>query len=305
LLAVFILIFGITQPSTFLSPLSLSLVLSNQVTIGMLALAVLLPLAAGAFDVSVGANLALGVALLTWLSVNTQLNPLAASVLCILACMVVGCLNGFIVVRLGVHSFIATLGVSQVLNAAILLISGNQQIPGAFPQWFQNLAQGQFLGVGLNAYYLFAVAAILWYLLEHTPAGRYVFATGGNVEAARVAGVPTGRVIWATFIGSGAICGIAAVVFAATATVFSTSFGPPLLFPAFAAVFFGSTQIKGRMNVWGTLLAMYVLAIGVDGVQLSTSSGEYWVTPLLNGVALLAAVILATHRRGRGGASFR
>jgi ribose transport system permease protein len=302
---VFILVFGITQPATFLSPLSLSLVLSNQVTIGMLSLAVLLPLAAGAFDVSVGANLAVGVALLTWLSVNTHINLLAASLICMVACAAVGALNGFIVVRLGVHSFIATLGVSQVLNAAILLISGNQQIAGSFPQWFQNLAQGQLFGIGLNAYYLFALAAILWYVLEHTPVGRYVFATGGNLEAARLAGVPTSRVIWATFIGSGTICGLAAVVFSATATVFSTSFGPPLLFPAFAAVFFGSTQIKGRLNVWGTLLAMYVLAIGVDGVQLSSAGGEYWVTPLLNGVALLAAVILATRRRTRGGASFR
>lgn len=299
----FLVVFGIMQPTTFLSPFSLRLVLSDQVTIGMLALAVLLPLAAGAFDVSVGANLALGVALLAWIELNTHMNPVLASLLSIGACMAVGVINGFIVVRLGVHSFIATLGISQVLTAAMLLISGNQQIVGAFSPGFESFAQNQLFGVGLDVYYLFALAAILWYVLEHTPVGRHVYATGGNLEAARLAGVPTSRVIWATYIGSGAICGIAAVVFAAKVTIFSTSFGPPLLFPAFAAVFFGSTQIKGRANVWGTLLAMYALAIGVKGIQLSSAGGEFWVTPLLNGVALLAAVILASRRRTRGGAS--
>jgi ribose transport system permease protein len=303
LLAVFVLVFGIAQPATFLSPLSLSLVLSDQVTIGMISLALLIPLAAGAFDVSVGANLALSVALLAWIELNTHMHPLLACVISIVACTAVGVVNGFIVVRLRVHSFIATLGVSQVLAALTLFISNNQQIVGAFSTDFENFVQNQFLGVGLDVFYLLALALILWYVLEHTPAGRYVYATGGNPEAARLAGVPTGRVVWASYVASGAICGIAGVIFAAKVTIFSTSFGPPLLFPAFAAVFFGSTQIKGRPNVWGTLLAMYALAVGVKGLQLSLAGGEFWVTPLLNGLSLLGAVILASRHRRRGAAT--
>jgi ribose transport system permease protein len=65
------------------------------------------------------------------------------------------------------------------------------------------------------------------------------------------------------------------------------------LFPAFAAVFFGSTQFKSRPNVWGTLLAVYTLAFGVKGLQLAFASGVYWITPLFNGVALVLAVALA------------
>ena len=69
-----------------------------------------------------------------------------------------------------------------------------------------------------------------------------------------------------------------------------------LLFPAFAAVFFGATQIKSRPNVWGTILAVYTLAFGVKGLQLAFSSGVYWITPLFNGLALILAVALASRR---------
>jgi len=74
------------------------------------------------------------------------------------------------------------------------------------------------------------------------------------------------------------------------------SFGPPLLFPAFAAVFFGSTQFKNRPNVWGTIAAVYTLAFGVKGLQLAFSGGVYWITPLFNGLALLVAVALASRK---------
>ena len=77
---------------------------------------------------------------------------------------------------------------------------------------------------------------------------------------------------------------------------FSNTFGPPLLFPAFAAVFFGSTQFKNRPNVWGTIAAVYTLAFGVKGLQLAFSGGVYWITPLFNGLALLVAVALASRK---------
>ena len=69
-----------------------------------------------------------------------------------------------------------------------------------------------------------------------------------------------------------------------------------VLFPAFAAIFLGATQFNFRPNVWGTLLAIFTLALGVQGLQLSSSTGGYWITPLFNGLALLAAVVSARSR---------
>ena len=145
-------------------------------------------------------------------------------------------------------------------------------------------------------YYLFILAIILWYILEHTPVGRYMFATGGNPEAARLAGVPTDRLAWGSLIASGLIAGFAGIVFGWKVGNFSSSIGPGFLFPAVAAVFFGASQLKGRPNVWGTLIALYALAWGVKGLQLTFSSNTIWIEPLFQGLSLLAAVSLASYQ---------
>ena len=92
------------------------------------------------------------------------------------------------------------------------------------------------------------------------------------------------------------MAGLAGIIYGAKVGSFSNTFGPPLLFPAFAAVFFGSTQFKNRANVWGTIAAVYTLAFGVKGLQLAFSGGVYWITPLFNGLALLVAVAFASRR---------
>jgi ribose transport system permease protein len=300
----FMIIFSLTT-ETFLTTGSFRLVLTNQVTIGIVSLALMVPLAAGVFDLSVGAMLALGMVTSTYLSVNTGLNPLIGGLVAIGACGVMGFVNGFVVVKLGVNSFIATLGMSQVLSAIMLVISQNQQVVGDFPTWFQDLTKRTYLGISLDTYYLLLLAIVLWYVLEHTPIGRFLFATGGNSAAAKLAGLPVDRLMWGSLVASGVIAGFAGVLLASRVTVFSTSTGPAYLFPAFAAVFFGATQIKNRANVWGTLIAMFALAFGVQGLQLTFFGSQYWITPLFNGLALLLAVTLATFQGGSRGLTRR
>src|SRR3954454_2509804 len=203
-----------------------------------------------------------------------------------------------VVVRFRVDSFIATLGMSQILAAATLYISANKQIVGVLSPTFLEFGRKEVLGIPVVVYYLVALALIIWYVLELTPLGRHMFATGANPEAARLSGVRTDRMVWGSLVTSAVISGIAGLVFGAEVGSFSNSFGPPLLFPAFAAVFFGATQIKRRPNVWGALLAVYTLAFGVKGLQLAFQDGVYWITPTFNGLALLVAVSLAT-RTGR------
>ena len=106
----------------------------------------------------------------------------------------------------------------------------------------------------------------------------------------------TDRLVWGSLVASAVIAAIAGIIYGAKIGSFSNSFGPPLLFPAFAAVFLGSTQIRSRPNVWGTILAVYTLAFGVKGLQLAFQERVYWITPLFNGVALVLAVALASRR---------
>ena len=301
LFAIFFVIFTIARPEIYPTMATARLVLSGQVAVGLLAFAVLVPLAAGVFDLSVGAMMAFSMIVFTYLVQHTELSWVVVALIAVVACAAVGAINGFLVVKLRVDSFIATLGMSQVLLALMLFISQNRQISDVYSHAFLDFTRGRFLGLTMDVYYLLAVAIVLWYVMEHTPIGRYLYAVGGNAEAARLAGVRVDRIMWSSLIASAVIAGFAGLIYASQVGVFSTNFGAPLLVPAFAAVFFGATQIKNRPNVWGSLIALYALAFGVQGLQLVFFDGGYWITPLFNGVALVVAVAFASYRRIGGG----
>ena len=294
LLGFILVLFSLWIPETFVSEATFKIVLSDQVIVGILALAVIIPLTAGAFDLSCGANLAFSLVIISWLEQHTGLNGFVSCLAGVLAAGVAGFVNGLITVKFHVNSFIATLGTSQVLAAAGLYISGNKQMVGVFSDRFLSFGRGQLLGLPVVVFYLVALALIVWYVLEWTPLGRKLRATGSNVEAARLAGVRTDRVTWGALVASGVLSGIAGAVFATKVGTYSNGFGTPLLFPAFAAVFFGATQFSRRANVWGSMIAVYALAFGVKGLQLAFQNGVSWITPLFNGLALLIAVVLAS-----------
>lgn len=291
----FVLIFGLLNPDTFLSATTVRLVLTEGVVVAILALAFLIPLTAGVYDLSVGANLSLALLLTNWLAMRGT-DPALAAAMAVVTGGVVGLVSGFIVVRLQVNSFIATLGVSQVVTALILLISKAQQITGAFSESYKSWGRREIAGVPITVLYLLILALIIWIVLEYTPAGRYLFATGGNPEAARLAGVPTNRVVWSSLVASGLVAGLAGVVFSMRVGTFAINVGPGYLFPAIAAVFLGASQLSRRPNVWGTLIAFYVLAFGIKGLQLQFLTGGYWIEPLFQGVTLIFAVALAQRK---------
>ncbi|HWB70338.1 MAG TPA: ABC transporter permease [Solirubrobacterales bacterium] len=289
----FMVLFGILAPNTFLTETTFLVVFGEGVITCLLALAFLIPLAAGIYDLSIGGVMALSLALSVYLSIHTGLPPGVGALVAVAACTLTGFVSGFIVVRLRVNSFIGTLGVSQVLLAICLLLSGNKQIVGEFPESWSTLGNGKILGIPNVDFFLLAVALVLWYVLEHTRIGRYVFATGGNPEAARLAGVKTDRLIWGTLVASATMAGLAGVVYSMRAGIFTATTGPGYLFPAVAAVFLGASQLSQRPNVWGTLIAYFALAFGVQGLLLAVSSAAVWSQPLFQGVALIVAVALA------------
>jgi ribose transport system permease protein len=300
LLVAIIVVFGLTLPELFLSEITFQSVARSQAVVGILALGVLLPFIAGEFDISVGANLAMAVILVAWMS---NAHPgLGAPVMCliaVLACACVGLVNGILVGKVGISSFIATLATSQVLVAIALKLSNNEQVVASLPQRFMDLGQGQTLGVPNGLFVTLALGLLVWYVLQYTKVGRHLFASGFNREAARLSGVRTERIVIGSFIASGAIAGLAGVVYIAQLGTFTTTIGMPFLFPAFAAVFLGATQFNQRPNVWGTLLAIFTLALGVQGLQLSLSESGFWITPMFNGVALVAAVIFTRRQAVR------
>ena len=296
----FMIIFGIWKSDTFLSMASAKLILGENVSIGILALAFLVPFCASTFDLSIGAVMSLSVATMCFLSdeKSRAFNMPAgmAALITLVVCTTVGVVSGFVVVKLKVNSFIATLGIGQVVSAIVLKVSFNRQITDTFSPTFEKFGRNQYLGIPVVFFYLAIAGLIIWYIMEHTPVGRFIYATGGNPEAARLAGVKTDRIVWGSLVASSFLAGVAGIVFSAKVGLFTSATGPNYLFPAIAAVFFGASQLKGRPNVAGTFIALYALAFGIKGLQLVVGTDSYWVNPMFQGTTLIIAVALASQK---------
>jgi ribose transport system permease protein len=292
---VFMVVFSFANDQ-YLTGTTTRLVFNEGVVTGVLALAFLVPMIAGAYDLSIGAVMGLALVITNWIGIETSL-PAGVGVLAALgACALVGAISGFVVVKLKVHSFVATLGVSQLITGLVILVSDNRQMTGAFSDAYKDYARGEVLGIPILVVYLLVLAAVVWFVLEQTPLGRRLYATGGNTEAARLAGVRTDRLMWGSLVVSGLLAGLAGVMFSMKVGTFSSSIGPGYLFPAVAAVFFGASQFSGRPNVWGTVVAYYALAFGIKGLQLVAGPGTVWIGPVFEGTALVLAVALASQQ---------
>ncbi|WP_196809642.1 ABC transporter permease [Nocardia sp. 348MFTsu5.1] len=293
----FIIVFSISMPNLFFTTATMHTIASQQAITAMLALAVIIPLAAGVFDLSIGATITISAVTVTQLQSSNGFGMWTSIFIALAMGCVIGIANGFFVVKLGISSFIATLATGTILVAVQQIITDNSQpLPPTSSAWL-SLTQTKVFGFQIIVVYLFILAVIIWWVLAHTPVGRYIYASGGNPEAARLTGVRVGRWVWLSFIAAGTLSALAGVFYASLIGA-SLTFGNAMLLPAYAAAFLGSTQVKpGRFNVWGTIIAVYVLAIGVQGIQFWTN--VQWLNEMFNGVALLVAVAFATWRQNR------
>ena len=301
--ALFMVLFGYLQGHLFLTVSTAQLVFSQGAVTAVLALAFLAPLTTDTFDLAIGEVMSLTIVLLNYLPQKLAL-PFPVIVLgVVLFSGAVGAVSGFIVVKLKVNSLIATLGMSEVLSALQLYLSHNHQVSYTFSASFVKAGNGDLFGVPYLDLYLLVIAAGMWFVLEQTPAGRRMFAVGGNRDAARLAGISTDRIVWGSLIASGVIASLAGVMYTAQVGAYTSDIGQGYLFPALAAVFFGASQLSQRPNVWGTLIAFFALAFGIQGLTLQFGAGTFWVSPLFQGAALIVAVAVASTRGavGRGG----
>jgi ribose transport system permease protein len=298
--AIFVL-FSLWIPDLFLTSVTFKTLLNNNAISVLAALALVLPLSAGIVNLAVGAQLGAASIFVGWLLVNQGYGIGSAIVICLVQGVVIGLVTGCLVVYARVESFIATLGVSSLLTAFITGISSGRQILG-MPSNFAKLGQNTLLGVTYPVWIMLVVAVVLWYYLERTPAGRRIYAVGGNVEAARLSGVRVNRVVIMTLVGCGLIAALAGLLLTARLANADPSIGPSYLLPAFTAAFLGSTQFGGRFNVWGTVISLYVLAAGVKGLQLA--GAPVWIPDAFNGAALLIAVALAKFQGSNRGSLF-
>jgi ribose transport system permease protein len=187
--AVMFIVFSIWVPDTFLQWNTWKALFDSQAVTAILAVGLVIALSAGAFDLAIGTELGFGAIFVGWLLVDKGVGLVPAIILTLLAGAVIGLANGILITKVRIDSFIATLGMSSVLLALIAWVSSSQQIVGVGSS-FEKLGTTEIFGLTLPVYLMLLVALVVWYVLERTPLGRRVYATGGNIEAARLAGAP-------------------------------------------------------------------------------------------------------------------
>jgi ribose transport system permease protein len=274
--------------TTHKSVLNIDMSTKAIVAVGLVA-----PLLTNTFDLSIAGVISLSSVMVSWLQTEYHWNMWPAMALTLAVALVCGAANALLVVGIRINSFIATLASGAVITAIAEYTSGGVQVQ--VPNAFKDVAKSQmFWGVTAKVGYLAIIAVIMWYVLEHTPAGRYMHATGAGPDAARLAGVQTSRYVVLSLVVCSFVAGFGGIVSAAQ-TAGNAQAGAPYLLPAFAACFLGSTQFRGRFNVWGTVASVFVLASLVAGLQRSIHNQgiRRILDSLFFGLALIAAVGLS------------
>ena len=295
-----IVAFSILLPATFPTMLNLRAILSDKAIIALLSLAAMIPMVAGRIDLTVG----YGIVLWHILAISLQTIyglpwPVAVAIVLILGTLT-GALNGILVEVARIDSFIATLGTGTILYALALWHTGGRQMVVALPDAFYAINGTFIFGLPITAYYVLAITLILWVVLDYTPVGRYLYAIGANQRAAELNGIPTRKFVIGAFVTSGFMTAVAGVLLASKLRIGQASVGLEFLLPALVGAFLGSTTIKpGRVNVWGTIVGVMILAVGISGIQ--QTGGSFWVEPLFNGTTLLIAIGIAGYAQRRKG----
>lgn len=291
---VLIIIFALISPENFFNVGTARLILSQYAVTGLIAFALLLPLTAGLYDLSVGSAAGLAGISSAWVLANVSPDPSLAVAAGLGVALLIGAANCLVVLVLGVDSFIGTLATGSVFLALTVAISGGQiigkNVNGPFQHYVALVKIG---GVDLPVFYMLGALLILAYLLERTAFGRRSYAIGFDLEVARLGGV---RVIFIRSVGllvSASLAGLAGITATARVGAGSPDIGPSYLLPAFAAVFLGATQFRGgRFNPWGTIVA--VLLLGTGNVGLLVVGAPVWSPQVFTGVLLIAAVALTS-----------
>jgi ribose transport system permease protein len=285
-----IVVFSLARPSIFLSYANFASIFGSQATLVMLTIGMIIPMTVGEFDISMAGLLSACLMLIGVLNVQHGW-PIAAAILTVFAlAFLVGLINAFIVVRIGVNSLVATLGMGTLLMGAAYGISGVSII--GLSSALTEIARTKLFGIQLAFYYGLLITLVLWYVQQFTPLGRSMYFTGANREVARLSGVQVDRLRAGSLIASSLIAGLSAVILAGVLGSADPNAGAGYLLPPFAAAFLGATAITpGRFNPWGAFIAVYFLVTGIVGLQILGFSG--WIEQVFYGAALVLAVVLS------------
>lgn len=293
-----IIVFGILRPTTFLTVGNMATILGSDAVLVVLTLGLLLPLRAGDYDLSVAGTLTLSAMMVGILNGEDGFNIWLVILAVLVMGVLVGIANGLFVLIFGINPFIVTLGMGTLLAGIVLLISNDQTFSGISEGLVNLVIVDRFLGIPMEFYYGLIVCVGVWYLFEYTSVGRKLLFVGSGRNVARLSGIAVGRVRLGALVGAAVLAALAGVLYAGTSGSADPTSGTSFLLPAYAAAYLGATTIvPGRFNAWGTIISVYFLGTGVNGLAILGLGS--WVQDVFYGGALIIAVALSQLARRR------
>lgn len=283
-----ILIFATLKGDVFLTPGNLLTVLNDQAVLAIMAFGLTVVLLTGEFDLSIGAILSLAGGLSAGLLAFSGLPAPLVIVIVLATGALIGVINGVLVTVFRVPALVATIAMASVLDGITLWYTDGQVIFNGIPPDFIKVGRASILGVQTPTYFLILFAAAFFVLLKYTAIGRSIHAIGGNRDAAHMSGIRVGRHVIFAFVLAGLCASFAGILQTARNGSAVAFMGNPFLLPAFAAAFLGSVTLRrGQFHIVGTLIGVYFVAIGTNGLFLL--GFPFWVKFVFSGVILILA----------------
>jgi ribose transport system permease protein len=271
--------------------------IARQSTINaLLAIGMLLPILTAGIDLSVGSVLAISVMFMGIVSVNLGMSPIVGILVCLLMGAGFGWLNGILLTKLRLpHPFISTLGTMNIARGIALIVTAAAPIAG-FPYMIQFLGR-EFVGPIPVSFLLVIVVYVIFHIfLTRTQTGRYIYAIGGNPEAARLSGINVDRVLIIVYTISGLMAGLAGLVMVGRVNSAFPLAGLSYELDAIAAVIIGGASFLGGVGtVWGTLIGALIIAVLRNGLNLLNVSADFQMTVI--GAVIIAAVYVDVLRQ--------
>lgn len=250
----------------------------------------------GGLDLSIGANVGLSACLAATVIKMTGSSLLGALVGLGVG-SVIGITNGLMVSQLRIPSFIATYGMLWVLDGVTYYYMAGETIHG-FPPALREIGNGRLAGVPIPVFLTLAFLAIGTVFAQRTVWGQQIYAIGANAVAARLSGVPVHRRLILVYAVSGAMAGIASIVFLARLNSVEGDVGETMTLPAIAAVLIGGTSLFGGVGtVFGTFIGALILTLVLNGMNLLAVNASW--QPLVTGLIIILAVFIDVRGRKR------
>lgn len=286
---VMIILATIVNPD-FLSMSNFTNILRQVSIIGIISLGMTVVMLSGGIDLSVGSVLAV-IGVVIFQVLNGTGNLFLAILAGIGTGIFVGLLNGVMIAKAKIASFIATLGVMASARSLSLFIANGGSISGS-QESYTLIANGELLGISYPVYFFLIITLLLYLLMHHTPFGRYVYAIGSNEKAALLSAIRVDRVKILIYMLMGALVGIASIIESSRLnSISSASSGMGYELDAIAAVIIGGTRMSGgKGKILGTFIG--VLILGILNNMMNLMNISPYLQGLVKGLIIIVAVIL-------------